>query len=528
MKSFPTIWFRGNEAGFWFHGRLVRVPLKFGSNDRSLHVIPWLRRLWPLHIKEGRLVKIIYTDGIEKEVALHRYFATAAHRDIGFDFDRITAVDGDFLHWTAENIRPVRNPNKPATAKEKKNEVERQLLLGEKGGGSLWVGPLRDDYVSNSPRKFLTRALAKFLHANEDILTKEQSVELNTRAVNMITEAETKLAADFTVGEAERNNHEQHDEGPLLDDVAEWLTDDEKPAKSKRVSGVSDTVDEPDSPDDIVSNQGTAAIVVDTPVVASPCIVKEVPVPPLTPIRVPVFEKHPITGRYERTGKFATLLAGNQVRYISTTLEVILHHDNPKQAHREGTARVFRILGWHIPASGHDAVYEGKEPPVVWARTPELQRVAFSKATKRPLPDPKFCAPSEPIPVREVSVNPTIPCPRLQPDKKSDCECFGKDVPQDILDQHFKDVVAPRMRKVAEELKRQETERDAIFNEPLAPVQYGDCFERMMYPRANAKHPTNCVCLKDKGIRIRFVRFVTKPNCAADCAKESAIRRVPS
>lgn len=95
--QFPTIWFRDNEAHFYIDEQLVRVPLQFTAylegKDRHLHVIPFLRRLWPLCIKKGVLTKIYNGH----ELALHRWYCGAVHRDIGFAFDRVEAVDGDFL-----------------------------------------------------------------------------------------------------------------------------------------------------------------------------------------------------------------------------------------------------------------------------------------------------------------------------------------------------------------------------------------------------------------------------------------------
>jgi hypothetical protein len=235
--KFPTIWFRGNTAFFKLSSQWVRVPLQFTARlkkeERHLHVIPWLRSLWPLRVKKGILVKV--TNG--HEVALHRVYCAAVHSDIGFDFSDVTAVDGDFLHWTPENIQPVRNPNAPATDKAKLYEVARQLRLGTTEGGSRLIG---QKYYPDSSEQYVTRSLLRrdqrvrdeFVDDIEAIVTPAQLEAIRLVANTTLTTSEKELVATQTRGDSERVNHEEHDEWSLSAVTEETLSLDETPAKS--------------------------------------------------------------------------------------------------------------------------------------------------------------------------------------------------------------------------------------------------------------------------------------------------------
>jgi hypothetical protein len=366
MKPFPTIWARGNEAGFYIDDKLIRVPLKFGSGDMSLHVIPWLYRLWPLRIKDGRLVKIMRVDGTETEIALHKWFAEAVHCSLEFDFDYIKAVDGDYLNWTALNLVPRRNPNKPTTETEKTHEVERQMW---KRKGEL-------EFIARTMRHAVTTAL----HAHDAILTTDQSIDINTCASRMMTEWERNLAEDFKVGDAERVNHEQHDEEPLHENAAELfaaphpfyegqeqslpfrqIATDSKPARSSRITDM----------DDENSDEETA-----TTAPTKHVILYETQPPVPTP--------------YE-------------------TVEQVLNH-----------------FGWFSPENGHRPIYEGHDSKAVWLRTRPVRRYAFEKTTRRVQADPKPYAPSKLLLVREVPIDLITPRPRLRPDTDTGCGCFNK------------------------------------------------------------------------------------------------------
>ena len=211
---FPTVYVRGDEAGFYLDFKLVRVPLKFGSDDMSLHVIPWLFRYWPFVNKKNRLVKVM-PDGEHR--ALDKEFADVKYRGIGYEFDRIETVDGNWLNWTGYNIRPKRDSNAPATENEKKNEVERRLweintvgrtLNGERvpSGIEFMTRTLRD----------LRRAVAATVHAYDSILTTDQSIGINTDISTTLAEWERNVVADFRVGDAERVEKEKKED--QLDD----------------------------------------------------------------------------------------------------------------------------------------------------------------------------------------------------------------------------------------------------------------------------------------------------------------------
>jgi hypothetical protein len=346
MKPFPTVWFRGNEAGFYIKNQLVRVPLKFGSDDMSLHAIPWLYRYWPITIKDGRLVKITIADGKTTTLDLGREFAKVKYRGIGYDFDRIIAVDGNYLNWTGGNLHPERDPNARATAGEREREVQRQLTRHKNEGGSYFVGPLSDDYVYDSAEQFIARADAALieeamlatLHAHDPLLTTDQSIEFNTDISKMLTAWERRLAVDLTVGRAETINIEQHDEWQLGEGVAEGLTNDDMPARNTRLADMDGDYEDDD---EVIRVVPTKSVIL-----------------------------------YEKQPPIATPYA---------TVEQILNH-----------------YGWVSPENGHRPTYEGRESKTAWLRTRPVAWAPRTIHVARLPDDPKPYAPSEPLPVREV------------------------------------------------------------------------------------------------------------------------------
>jgi hypothetical protein len=381
---FPTVYKRGDEAGFYVDFKLVRVPLRFGSDDMSLHVIPWLFRYWPFIRNNGRLVKVM-PDGEYRNLA--KQFADVKYRDIGYEFEDIEAVDGNWLNWTGENIRPVRDPHAPATDTAKKNEVERQLRLGTVEGGSRFVGPFANDYVPDSTEKFLARAdailireaLLETLHTVKPHLATTQrsiDVELSTDISMLCTAWEQKQAEDLEVLDAERVQKESK-EDQLFDDAEKLVTADERPARSayKDTSFNSKGLPVSPVPTTLQSKEEKAAAARHArgDFKASPL---EVP-PTLRQVQI-------ATGQYQR---FALVAA----------------HD-PAFPHA-GTEQVLNAFGWVTPENGHKPTYEGRDRKQVWLRTLPVKRFKFEKTAQRLLPDPKPCVPSEPLPVREVNIS---------------------------------------------------------------------------------------------------------------------------
>jgi hypothetical protein len=207
MKPFPDIWTDGTVASFWLQGYLVQVPIKFGSNDNRAHVIRWLHHQWPFRVKVGargpRLIKT--QDG--KEIALHKVYSELVHGDAFV----VEATDGDFLRWTPENIGPRRKPEKLASPAQQDNEVTNQMWLHERDG-SL-------EFVVQALGGESNRDRAQLLRGRLDLLTSEQKIALENRAVTLLTEWERKLAASMTRGDVDADRTEDHLEVEMPQDV---------------------------------------------------------------------------------------------------------------------------------------------------------------------------------------------------------------------------------------------------------------------------------------------------------------------
>ena len=385
MKPFPTIWYRGDEAGFYVDYKLVRVPVRFfvrnndgtGEDDSdrfSLHVIPWIHRYQPLSIKNGRLYGKETVDGVVTDIDLGREFAKAKHRGIGYEFDRITTVDGNYLNWTGNNIRPKRDPNKIATAGERESEAQRWMRVHE----TEVSGPTDDPHTTlqNFQRDIaaaIKRDRTEFLHAVDDLLTTEQSIEVNTLAMTLLTTWERKLAERFTVGDAETVN-KQRKEDQLLDDAESLFSADEQPASSAYKSP------------DLKSNGK-----------------------PVT--RVPaLFESEEEKAAIKRgDGKASPLETPPSLKQIQTsacaryqTFALVAAHDLAFP--HAGTERVLNAFGWVTPENGHRPTYEGRDHRQVWLRTLPVVFPPRTIHVAQVPTAPKCYVPSEPLPVRAVPV----------------------------------------------------------------------------------------------------------------------------
>jgi hypothetical protein len=344
-KLFPTVHVPrgGDEARFYIDYKLVRVPLRFGSGDMCLHVIPWLFRYWPFIRNNGRLVKVM-PDGEYRNLA--KEFAEVKYRGLDYDFENIKAVDGNWLNWTGDNILPDRNPNAPATDNEKKNEVHRRLwavkVVGQTLNGQRVPSEL--DFMTRTLSD-LRRAVAATVHAYDSILTTDQSIGINTDLSTTLAEWERNVVADFTVGNAETKNREQHDEDQLFDDPSAWMTKDEKPARSSRISNMDG--DDPENGEEIATAPTKRVIRYET----------QPPVP--TP--------------YE-------------------TVEQVLNH-----------------FGWVTPENGHKPTYEGRDSKKVWLHTRPVVFSPRTIHVAHVPDDLKFCWPSKALPVREVSIGDFVP-----------------------------------------------------------------------------------------------------------------------
>ncbi len=198
MKSFPTIWFQGNEAGFYLDDHLVRVPLRFGSNHKSLHVIPWLYRYFPFYVRSrgGRCWLAKKIDG--KEVQLHKIYARLLHGEGDFV---VSAENGNLLHWTSANIGARRKPHKIVPAGSQESEVKKQMLL-RKQEGSI---------------SYYVREHARLLGKLGGVLTSEELTAAKTESVLTAERWERELAARRTRGDADADRQQAKEDQPHPD-----------------------------------------------------------------------------------------------------------------------------------------------------------------------------------------------------------------------------------------------------------------------------------------------------------------------
>jgi hypothetical protein len=215
MKPFPTIWYCGNVAMFHVGKHLVCAPLTFGSQDRAEHFVPLLYRLWqehPFSVRDGRLVQR-YTkqiDGVRKEAEenpVHKLYAFFAHRHLDYEWAEVTAKNGNFLYLTPENIVPVRNPDAPATPAEKLHRVDQQFR--ERLFETLDDERFKGTYSLNKVLEIFRRYGAKFLREQIDVLSVDQLTRLQTAWVLNTIATESRLAADLTRDDVEKQNFQE-------------------------------------------------------------------------------------------------------------------------------------------------------------------------------------------------------------------------------------------------------------------------------------------------------------------------------
>jgi hypothetical protein len=199
MKSFPVTTIDGdNMAVFYLDGYRIVVPAMLGSNDNRLHVIRWLHHAWPFRVKVGkRGPRLVKADG-KSEIQLHKVYSELVHGDAFV----VEATDGNLLRWTPENIGPRRKPEKLATPAQQDNEVANQMWLRERDG-SL-------EYIAQSLAREIKADQAQFSGENEDLVTSEQKIALENRAVTLLTEWERRLAASMTRGDVDADRTEDH------------------------------------------------------------------------------------------------------------------------------------------------------------------------------------------------------------------------------------------------------------------------------------------------------------------------------
>ena len=219
-KPFPDIWtFPGSsECGFYIGQYLVRVPLKFGSNDLRYHVMPWLRRMWPFYVTVIRDKPQLAKKINGEKVLLHKLWAQHIHGDCV-----VEANDGNFLNWTVENIGPRNKPEKLATPAQQAKEVHNQIFKFEnttdaKGRPLIeWLA-----LVIKKDRAQFTRMMIE-----QGIIAEDDGTSAQTLAVTLQTDVERKLAASMKRRDVNAQRTEDHIETelPFPDLVAEIRPD---------------------------------------------------------------------------------------------------------------------------------------------------------------------------------------------------------------------------------------------------------------------------------------------------------------
>jgi hypothetical protein len=102
------------------------MPFTFSSNDLRRHAIPWLYRLWPFHVTTIRNVPQLAKKINGEKVLLHKEYARLIHGDCV-----VEAADGNFLHWSVENIAPRKKPDELATPAQQTKEVHNRMFVFE-------------------------------------------------------------------------------------------------------------------------------------------------------------------------------------------------------------------------------------------------------------------------------------------------------------------------------------------------------------------------------------------------------------
>lgn len=238
MKAFPTIWYRDHEAGFYVGQHLVRVPLKFASSDVRLHVIPWLHRLWPFHVTTIRNMPQLAKKINGEKVLLHKLWAQHVHGDCVVD-----AADGNFLHWSVENLGPRKKPQEFVTPAQQAKEVHNQIFKFE----NAWDAKGRPliEWVARVIKKDRAQFVREMLECG--LIAEDDGISAQTLAVVLQTAVELQIATVMKRSDVDAQRTEDHleTELPYPELVAEIRPDaypdgvaHEKPARSTRKAAI--------------------------------------------------------------------------------------------------------------------------------------------------------------------------------------------------------------------------------------------------------------------------------------------------
>jgi len=313
-EGFPPVVRKGSYAYVTFDGgEVLRCPAFDGSDDFALNAFAWLKMLWPFRVtSSGKLVKTVRRlDGRESNLQLHDLYAHFAHQHLEFDFRNLEAVNGDWLDWSPDNIRPVKDPDEPASAKEKKKAA------------------LSDDAV---------REFEKFIRVTP-LLPDEKRTALSKDFIRW----HQRTVADLKQAAVDAKRFEEHQEFELP--YPEFVADPKGSPPPARPSNTDST-----SFDENGEEGCVPLLEEDAPdqTAASSTKYDDLPLEPLFKPHV-----HAALDYYDLTrDEFRTSLPSE----CSTD-------------HALGTELVLNFYGWQTPRNGRLPTYEGRLSVIPWPRT---------------------------------------------------------------------------------------------------------------------------------------------------------------
>src|SRR6185312_12535788 len=111
IKPFPSVIPQGDIAWVDMGKGILQVPACPDSDDPLRNFLPVLQRLWPFHLKRGKLYKSSSeSDHLEggrraTDLPLHHVYMWFKYPLLGVgDIDCTRARNNDFLDWTGDNL----------------------------------------------------------------------------------------------------------------------------------------------------------------------------------------------------------------------------------------------------------------------------------------------------------------------------------------------------------------------------------------------------------------------------------------
>jgi hypothetical protein len=153
-KPFPPYVIHDGNVEIRLGAHVLRAPQ---------YALDWLRLCWPFSVQKGKLVKSTVRESNRgtwkpRELALHNLFVAFEHR--GVPFEKVIALDGDFLNWTHGNLVPMGYGRKLG-------ESERQFLIAKNMRESLSARKYDSEGLAYEGAFYTDPASVKLLEQNE-------------------------------------------------------------------------------------------------------------------------------------------------------------------------------------------------------------------------------------------------------------------------------------------------------------------------------------------------------------------------